>query len=44
MNIEVLKSYLRIGKSCTDRFDLLVTTSTLESKIVVFDVVSETLV
>ena len=38
MNTEVLKSYLRIGKSCTDGFDLLVTTSTLESKFVVLDV------
>ena len=38
MNAEVLKSYLRIGKNCTDGFDLLVTASTLGSKLVVLDV------
>ena len=38
MNAEVLKSYLRICRICTDEFDLMVTTSTLESKLVVLEI------
>ena len=40
INVEAFKSYLRIGRSCTNEFDLLVITSTLESKLVVLDIVN----
>ena len=41
INVEAFKFYLRIGRSCTNEFDLLVITSTLESKLVVLDIVDE---